>query len=132
LSAFEFDYNLNLKKTENEFDWNFISRKRWDSCTINTDLSVCRREAEETPGEDHYQKPYKKIKNKKTFTKQKGARPNHKLVVAAPSPQFFPLFFPNLRNHSFTPTFKRIPFDLSLLNQSFPPHDQPTQQGSVE
>jgi len=73
----------------------------------------------------------KKIK-KKTFTKKEGARPNPRLAAAAPSPQFFPLFFPNLRNHSFTPTFKRIPFDLSLLNQPFPPHDQPTQQGSVE
>jgi len=35
---------------------------------------------------------------KKTFTKKKeGARPNPKLAAAAPSPQFFPLFFTGLK-----------------------------------
>jgi len=36
-----------------------------------------------------------------------------------PAPLVF-FFFPGLRNHSLTPTFKRIPFGLSLLNQPPP------------
>jgi hypothetical protein len=71
--------------------------------------------------EGRQRKPQKKTitrnpTKKKTFTKKEGAWPNPRLAVAAPSPQLFPLFFPGLKNHSLTSTFKRIPFDLSLLN----------------
>jgi hypothetical protein len=99
---------------------------RRDSSTINTDLNVCTKE-----GGDDIEKKTKK-KNKKvrenprripllkTLQKKKrhlqnkeGARPNPKLAAAAPSPQFFPLFFPGLK-----PAIKRP-------SQSFSSSSQP-------
>jgi hypothetical protein len=42
--CFQIRFLIKFKlQKKNEFDWDFISRKRWDSCTINIDLSVCKK-----------------------------------------------------------------------------------------
>ena len=57
---FEFDSNSNFKK-ENEFDGDFTSYKRWDSCTINTDPNLCKKDE----GTIRDRNPKKRRKNPK-------------------------------------------------------------------